>query len=381
MPLEALNQDSAGLRGNSFGAALRTCAGSGVLFVDSQKRIAAVTPGAVEPFGLRGQDLAAQGCDVLPEALRQVLEAAWASGGNGAYSQTELPGPDGVRRSLHIKAIPLHSSDNDPGLMVVVSDFTAARQMEEQLQRIDKLVSLGTLSAGIAHEVRNALVAARTFIDLLLERNQEAELAEIVRRELRRIDGLLSQMLRYAGPSGSALAPIRVHPILDRSLRLIRHQLEQKGIAIHQDLAAPTDLVQGDADQLEQVFVNLFLNAAEAMTSGGSLTLSTILEQTGSDGPVGGMEGGGKDQRGAGQGESRRSDRLCICVKDTGVGIPAEQASRVFDTFFTTKAGGSGLGLSMSRRIVVAHGGEISVESQPGQGSIFRVRLPVVGGA
>ena len=241
-------------------------------------------------------------------------------------------------------------------------DAASANNLDKNLRRLERLASLGTLSAGLAHEIRNALVAMKTFVDLLLEKNQDAELAEIVRREIGRIDSIVAQMLKFAGPSLPTLAPIRLHEILDRSLRLLHHQLEAKMISLHRSYAAGSDLVRGDDYQLEQAFVNLFLNALEAMGPNGKLDVTTEIaeaELNDSRAPMG--------QR-----------QLRVRIKDSGMGIAPECMARLFEPFFTTKKNGTGLGLAITRRIIQEHGGAISVESELNQGATFSVLLPAL---
>jgi two-component system nitrogen regulation sensor histidine kinase GlnL len=234
--------------------------------------------------------------------------------------------------------------------------------MENNLRRLDRLASVGTLSAGMAHEIKNALVAVKTFVDLLLERNRDAELVEIVRREMGRVDSIVGQMLRFTAPAQPVFSTVSLHKILDHSLRLIQHRAASGLISFDRQFRASSDLLHADDYQLEQAFVNLFLNAVEAINSNGTLTVATNLTAN----PGGGQlrEGGSAPQL------------FRIRIADTGVGIPPENMGRIFEPFFTTKQNGTGLGLPVTRRIIEEHGGVIRVESQPGKGTIFTVLLP-----
>ncbi len=252
-------------------------------------------------------------------------------------------------------------------------DAASANNLDKNLRRLERLASLGTLSAGLAHEIRNALVAMKTFVDLLLEKNQDAELAEIVRR----------------GPSLPTLAPIRLHEILDRSLRLLHHRLEAKMISLHRSYAAGSDLIRGDDYQLEQAFVNLFLNALEAMGPNGKLDVTTDITGAGAeinDSPAQSQQRAesGEGAHGVTRPASPLSPlsspaggqrQLRVRIKDSGVGIAPESMTRLFEPFFTTKQNGTGLGLAITRRIIQEHGGAISVESEPNQGATFSVLL------
>jgi two-component system NtrC family sensor kinase len=192
-------------------------------------------------------------------------------------------------------------------------------------------------------------------------------LAEVVRRELRRIDSMVSQMLKFAAPARPAFAAVRVHDVLDHSLRMVQHQLEGKLISLNRSFNAAPDSIKGDDHQLEQAFVNLFLNAVEAMGMKGSLTVATEIVRTAPEK--------------AAPPETHRHPQLRITIADTGIGIPPENLSHLFEPFFTTKNHGTGLGLPITRRIVQEHHGDISLHSEPNKGTTFSIVLPAGGSA
>jgi signal transduction histidine kinase len=225
---------------------------------------------------------------------------------------------------------------------------------DANLQRLDRLANLGTLSAGIAHEIKNGLVPIRTFIQLMLEKSDDRELAVTVERELKRIDSMVSQMLRFAAPKPVAFAPVKVQDVLEVSLRLLQHQIDEKMISVTRDFQAAPGIVDGDEAQLQQVLMNLLLNAVEAMTVNGALTVSTKIARE---------EGG--------------AHRLEIHVQDTGIGIRKENLERIFEPFFTTKKNGTGLGLAITQRVVWEHKGRIAAQSETGKGATFIISLPV----
>jgi signal transduction histidine kinase len=233
------------------------------------------------------------------------------------------------------------------------SPWNSTPMSAEKMQRLDRLANLGMLSAGMAHEIKNGMVAIKTFVDLLLEKNQDAELGEVVRHELERINAIVTQMLRMAAPSHAAFKTVRLHEVLDHSLRLLQPQVSGKLITVKKNYRAESETVRGDDAQLQQVFMNLFLNALEAMGPNGTLAISTET----ADGENG-------------------SRTLKIKIQDTGVGIAPENLAKLFEPFFTTKKNGTGLGLVISRRIVAEHRGEIVVESETGKGSAFTISLP-----
>jgi signal transduction histidine kinase len=225
---------------------------------------------------------------------------------------------------------------------------------DANLRRLDRLANLGTLSAGLAHEIKNGLVPIRTFIELMLEKSDDRELAVTVERELKRIDSMVGQMLRFAAPKPAAFAPVRVQDVLDTSLRLLQHQIDERMISVTRDYQAAPGIVDGDEAQLQQVVMNLLLNALEAMTVNGVLTVSTNVA---------------RDEGGAA--------RLEIHVKDSGVGIRKDNLERIFEPFFTTKRNGTGLGLAISQRVVLEHQGRIKAHSEVGKGATFIISLPV----
>lgn len=236
-------------------------------------------------------------------------------------------------------------------VLAVLRDPGLVEKLETHMRQLDRLASVGALSASMAHEIKNALVAIRTFVELLLKENKDNELAAIVSRELRRIDSIVSQMLRLAGPAKPARESIHLNAVLDHALHLVQHPLTKKELTVRREYAEGPDVLHGDEYQLHQAFLNLFFNAVEAMSPGGVLTVRT--------------------ERVA------KPRTFRVTVADTGVGIAAKDLGRLFDAFFTTKEHGTGLGLPITRRIVEEHKGTITVESEPKKGTAFHVTLPI----
>lgn len=229
-------------------------------------------------------------------------------------------------------------------------------QLSAKLQRLERLAELGLLSASAAHEIKNALVPVKTFVELLLEQNPASELAPVVRRELERINQLVTKMLRLARPNKSGVRIVSLHEVLDDSLRLILDCAEESEVQVEKSYTAAPDRVSGDPSQLEQVFLNLLLNAVEAMENGGKLAVKTELDTAVAPGSI------------------------RVTVSDTGSGISPADLKNLFTVFFTTKEDGTGLGLAIANDIVAEHGGTIAVDSQPGRGTSFTVTLPAAPG-
>jgi two-component system nitrogen regulation sensor histidine kinase GlnL len=341
--------------GLSFANALRDCFVAGLIVVDPHQRLAILTPAARQLLGADAHPGAPAPLDTLPAPLSRITAEALAGDPSGGLN-LDLTHPIRGAITLRVSAFALKIDGQRPLVALLLNDLTSAMQFEQHLRQLDRLSNMGTLAASMAHEIKNALVAGRTFIDLLLEKHQDAELVEIVRREMGRIDAIVSRMLNFSGPGRSAFGVVHLHEILDHSLRLVQPQRESRSIRLERSFQAASDAAQGDEHQLQQAFVNLLLNALEAMGPEGTLTVATeILD---------------------GLPDSGERPRLCVAIKDTGAGILPEHLPRLFEPFFTTKPAGTGIGLVVTQRILHEHRGAIVVESQPGRGTTFRVTLP-----
>ena len=248
-------------------------------------------------------------------------------------------------------------------VVAVFHDLDSARKLERRIRRLERLASIGTFSAGVAHEIKNALVAIKSCADLLAQRNQDVEMTTLISREAKRIDSLVNQLLKFAGPAKPTFAIVSLHEVIDNSLRLVQHQLKVRKIQLVRALDAGIDQVQGDAKQLEQALINLLLNAIEAMEEIGTLTVASELVVATAH---------------ISRSEPKATkEQIQISIKDTGSGIPPELATHLFVPFKTTKAEGTGLGLAITARIVQEHRGRIKVESEVNKGTTFKILLPV----
>jgi two-component system, NtrC family, sensor kinase len=235
------------------------------------------------------------------------------------------------------------------------------KQSQDTLRRADRLSSLGLLTAGLAHEIRNPLVAIRTFTQLLPERYDDAEFREgfqgLALKEVDRICGLINDLLSFARPSKPNVAPENVNDVVENIARILEAQAKEKGMAISREFHDNLPKVWIDREQMKQVFMNLLLNAIQAMREGGSISIATRAVQRNGAEPSG--------------------EFVQVEIRDSGVGIPEENLQHIFDPFFTSKDEGSGLGLAVSHQIVQEHGGFVTVESAVGKGTAFFVHVPV----
>jgi signal transduction histidine kinase len=343
---------------------MRDCLVCGVICIDAAWQTASLNPEAGHLLGWRTAQLPNSPVANLPAPLREIAEAVRKSGAPAAPRLIQLlvAGPE--PSLLRATAVPVVAGQPGTGVVLVLNDLATGQQLEHSLYRLDRLASLGTLAAAMAHEIKNALVAGKTFMDLLLERQKDSELATIVKRELSRIEAMVGRMVRSASPARPALAAIRLHEALDHSLLLVEPMRSSKAIDLNCSFQAASDLIHGDDYELEQAFVNLLMNALEAMPQHGILTVTTeTLQSNGS--------ASASPNRPAGA-------RIRLTIRDTGPGIPPEEMARLFEPFFTTKPLGTGLGLPITRHIIEEHGGDITVQSEPGQGATFHIALPVM---
>jgi PAS domain S-box-containing protein len=344
---------------------------TGVIAASAGGDITVFNNEAEQIIGSKAEDLLNRSIDSLPASLRDLLRETLNSGKRQEGRELILPSGDHnavVRASSSI----FHGQQGEMlGALVVLTDITALKRLELQIRRSDRLASLGTLSAGMAHEIKNPLVSIKTFAQLLPERYQDSDFREtfsnLIGHEIDRIDSLVNQLLRFARPAKPVLAPMHVHDVLEKSLQLVGHRLYQKEIKLTRLWEANVDTIRADADQLEQVFLNFFLNAMEAMKRGGELRVETEIRAASEwVAAISGANGGDTHEV------------LRVTIRDNGEGIRGEDIAHVFDPFFTTKDYGTGLGLSVVHGIIQEHGGQIEVESELEKGTAFHILLPLV---
>lgn len=337
---------------------------TGVVAADATGRITFFN---CEAQRITGQpDLKDRSVSRLPQTLQEHWRNAVESGIETRDADLNLVVDEQVRVPVRLSSAPFRSAQGEVlGALLLFHDMTAMKAMEAKIRRADRLMSVGTLAAGMAHEIKNPLVSIKTFSQLLPERYEDPDFrntfSELMGQEVGRIDGIVNQLLRFARPEKPRLEPMRMHEVLGKSVPLVKEQLKRRGLHLELKLNAANDLIQGDASLLHQVFVNFYLNAIDAMNEGGMLTIRT---------------------HNASQAllfESVETDTSWIRVEvlDTGKGIDREDLQKIFDPFYTSKSEGTGLGLSVAYNIVQEHGGTIDVSSKLGEGTTFSILLPV----
>jgi two-component system, NtrC family, sensor kinase len=264
-----------------------------------------------------------------------------------------------VRILVNVTTVPLQSiaGNGDAGTVVIVDDVTERAQLEEQLQISDKMASIGLLAAGVAHEVNTPLTGISSFTQMLLDGADPADpktrLLEKIERQTFRAAKIVNGLLNLSRPATvePERAPVDLNVVVNDVLSLLEHQFKVGRIQVRREMPAPGPVVMGIEFKLQQVFLNLFLNARDAMPKGGWLSIATRV----ADG------------------------QAVVEVGDTGAGIPVECLARIYDPFFTTKTmgQGTGLGLSITYGIVREHEGQISCDSEVGVGTRFTLSFPV----
>ncbi|OGP54276.1 MAG: hypothetical protein A2162_09150 [Deltaproteobacteria bacterium RBG_13_52_11b] len=247
------------------------------------------------------------------------------------------------------------------GKIVIFRDLTNIYKIQEEILRMDRLVSLGKLSSGIAHELRNPLAGIKTTSQALSEEMSEddprREYLTRITREIDRLNDLLKTFFSFAKPQKLNLVPCHIKDIINEIIPFLIKEIADKGIRFVETYPPLLSKIKVDKSQMHQVFLNLFLNAIQAMSNGGELKIEVT--------PVN-----------SGPGEGTKQNFIKTVISDTGRGIPPHLIHKIFDPFFTTKPKGIGLGLSIAYQIINKHGGTISVESKWEMGTSFIIHLP-----
>jgi len=272
-----------------------------------------------------------------------------------------LKTPAGEVRTVNVALAPLVTRKFEViGRLIIMDDITERVELEAQLSQADKLSSIGLLAAGVAHEVNTPLAVISSYTQMLAKQlqsdSQKSSLLEKITRQTFRASEIVNNLLNFSRTSGSEIGDVNVNKVIADTLALLEHQFKVAKVEVKSELEPQLPPIQGNPGRLQQVFLNLFLNAKDAMPGGGSLRVSTL------------------------NGES-----VSVSVSDTGSGIAPENIQRIYDPFFTTKNSpregqprGTGLGLSVTYGIIQEHAGKIRVESHPGAGTTFTLDFPLI---
>ena len=332
----------------------------GLAVVNRDRRVVRWNRRLEELFGIRHEDAVGHRLNELfDRSFLDVLGASSESAEGTAFYRVPLTTHHEPARHLlvNVATTPLRDSDGAiAGTILILEDISSRVQLEEQLQISEKMASIGLLAAGVAHEVNTPLTGISSFTQMLLQNAEpddpRTKVLEKIERQTFRAAKIVNGLLNLARPAQVDSGPIDLHAVVNDVLALLEHQLRTGSIQVRKELAAPGLLVQGIEYKLQQVFLNLFLNARDAMPRGGWLTIASSMREDGA---------------------------ALVEVSDTGSGIPPDHLSRIYDPFFTTKdiGKGTGLGLSITYGIVQEHGGTMTCESAVGKGTRFQLTLPI----
>jgi two-component system sensor histidine kinase HydH len=270
-----------------------------------------------------------------------------------------LIGEDNINFSLHLSSLPVYNQEGMfMGRVLLMYDLSELKKLEKEIQRHDRLVALGKMAAGVAHEVRNPLSSIKGFATLLGSRfkhgSQEHEAADLLVQEAERLNRSITELLNYARPTPLKKETVNLADIIASSLKLISTDAKALEVEISLDISPDLPAVSADRDRINQVLLNLYLNGLQAMENVKRNKFLNVSVH-----------------------EAQSPGFIEIAVQDNGKGIPAEDLDRILDPYFTSKPDGTGLGLAMAYKIIDEHGGTIRFESQPGQGTTVIVSLPV----
>lgn len=327
----------------------------GLLALDHQGKIAAFNNSAESILQLSAPEVIGQEASrIIPPELLDEINCS-KSHNDVIEKETECTTLEGKKVPLEIAASSLKNEDDVfLGNVLLFKDLTEVRALRREVTRSQRLASLGRLATGVAHEIRNPLSSIKGFATYFKERYpdrpDDQQTANIMIQEVDRLNRVVGQLLEFAKPVSVKPKPISLQALLDDSIKLIKDRAAEKNISIQTQNNTLVDEALIDPDRINQILLNLYLNAIDSMESGGELKVTLLTD--------------GEDSE------------ICIRISDTGCGISPEHLSKIFDPYFTTKSTGTGLGLAIAHNIVEALGGKINVESNKEVGTTFTVALP-----
>jgi PAS domain S-box-containing protein len=334
----------------------------GVLAVDLADRIESWNSQMEVMYALpRWQALTRPLSEVFPAAFVEEFYRVRQNPGIHNLYKFRLATPTGENRVVNVAIAPLVTKKFSViGRLIIMDDITERVELESQLSQADKLSSIGLLAAGVAHEVNTPLAVISSYAQMLSKQlqgdPQRGALLEKITRQTFRASEIVNNLLNFSRTTGAEFSDVDVNKIILDTLALLEHQFRTAKIKVQDELAGHLPLITGNSGRLQQVFLNLFLNAKDAMPNGGTLRIATS-----------------------------NGEGVSVAVSDTGTGIAQEHIHRIYDPFFTTKASpregqsgkGTGLGLSVTYGIIQEHAGKIRVESRPGEGTTFYLDFPM----
>ncbi len=344
---------------------------SGIITVDDGGRITSINKSAQVMLGCTADDKQQEALPV--QQIRDLLKAAMVSGKDVLDHELELPTANGEMAYVEVNTSQLKNiSGGMIGAIADIRDITRRKRMEEIMVRVDKLASLGQLSAGMAHEIRNPLAGIKTSVQVLAERagsEDEKVLISGILSEINRLNKIVSDLLSFSRPSKPRLNAIEAPRILEKVIEMVKEKIRKHHIQVTYQWEEGLPKILADKEQLHQIFLNLTLNGIKSMEKGGTLSLSAHIF---------------RDKKGLEGATPRNLDikayekpYIAIRFKDTGHGIAKENLSRVFNPFFSTSPSGTGLGLPIVHTLMEKNSGYIFIDSIVSKGTQVLLLLPI----
>jgi two-component system sensor histidine kinase HydH len=327
----------------------------GLIATDENGNVAAYNQTAEAILGISSDTVfAGSAAKVLPQELWQLTERL-ENKGTVVEEELECQTASGTGVPLRVSGAVLHGEDEGfLGFVFIFRDLVEVRRLQQEVERSKRLASLGSLAAGVAHEIRNPLSSVKGFAtyfrDRLKDSPRDRDTATTMIQEVERLDRVIGQLLEFARPSTLKIKPVRINDLIQHSLKLIEGDARSKGIEVKVDIPLDLPDVPMDGDRINQVLLNLYLNGLQAMDGGGLLEVKVSRDDV--------------------------RKLTTITVSDNGRGIEAADQERIFDPYFTTKPDGTGLGLAIVHKILDAHGGSIKVRSHTTEGTAVTITLP-----
>ena len=326
-----------------------------LISIDRENKIVTLNRRAAEILGAAENELKGKG---IAEVLGRRVEELLRGGPEGIIRDREIEvnHPSGKAIPLSLSAAPLKDeTGREMGSVLLLRDLREIRDLQEKVRRSERLASLGRLAAGVAHEIRNPLSSIRGFAQFFIQRfkgqEKEQEYASIMVKEVDRLNRVITELLDFARPKDPHRDLHSLGEIVEHTLKLLEPELTKRNVEVEKAFSPDVPSVRVDRDQVSQALLNLLLNSMESMDGEGKIRI---------------------DLR-----KSNSRPLMELVISDTGKGIPQEDLGKVFDPFFSTKRKGTGLGLAIVHQIVESHKGEITVESREGEGTTFRILLPM----
>lgn len=338
---------------------------SGLIVVDSKKVVRTINPRAEKFLALPAAALIGHSIEQALNAYPPLLKVIQQVKTDQVFtsSDLEIQMDDGQRRYLEVAISPLKGvrRSDDNSILVIFRDTTNRIALEKRMRRSERLVSLGTLAAGIAHEIRNPLTGISLLLDDLHDQMQssteERTIIQKALNEIEKLEKIITELLDFASNPTSRMVVKDLDKVIEQTLFLIQKQADQQNVVIRRSSHHALPPVRLDAEKIKQALLNIFINALHLMPNGGEIHIDTQLVEDMDLLPV--------------------NRAIKLTIRDTGPGIDPGDIEYIFDPFFSRNPNGSGLGLSITHTIIEEHMGKIIAEGQPGQGAVFSIWLPI----